>query len=59
MSKLRYGDRVHIENLGIEGEVIEVDTRSVVVRYMKEDGELVEHRFRPDELRYIPKPQVE
>ncbi|HVR47329.1 MAG TPA: hypothetical protein VMT95_11940 [Candidatus Binatia bacterium] len=59
MSQLRYGDRVTIENLGIEGEVIEVDTRSVVVRYKKADGELVEHRFRPDDLRYIPKPQLE
>lgn len=56
MSKLRYGDYVAIENLGIEGQVIEVDTRSIVVRYKKKDGELVEHRFRPDELRYIPKP---
>lgn len=56
MSKLRYGDRVVIENLGIEGQVIEVDTRSVVIRYKKPDGELVEHRFRPDEVRYIPKP---
>jgi preprotein translocase subunit YajC len=59
MSQLRYGDRVTIENLGIEGEVIEVDTRSVVVRYKKADGELVEHRFRPDDLQYIPKPQLE
>ncbi|HEY6327289.1 MAG TPA: hypothetical protein VIW73_12335 [Candidatus Cybelea sp.] len=59
MSQLRYGDRVTIENLGVEGEVIEVDTRSVVVRYKKSDGELVEHRFRPDDLRYIPKPQLE
>ncbi|MFY9665315.1 MAG: hypothetical protein WAL67_01120 [Candidatus Cybelea sp.] len=59
MSHLRYGDRVTIENLGIEGQVIEVDTRSVVVRYKKPDGELVEHRFRPDELRYTPKPQKE
>jgi hypothetical protein len=50
---------VRIENLGIEGEVIEVDTRSVVVRYKKDDGELVEHRFRPDELRYLPKPHLE
>ncbi len=56
MTNLRYGDRVTIENLGIEGEVIEVDTRSVVVRYKKDDGELVEHRCRPDELTYIPKP---
>ncbi|MGA8099130.1 MAG: hypothetical protein WB810_10780 [Candidatus Cybelea sp.] len=56
---MRYGDRVTIENLGIDGQVIEVDTRSVVVRYKKPDGELVEHRFRPDELRYIPKPQKE
>jgi hypothetical protein len=56
MPKLRYGDRVLIENLGIEGEVSDVDTRSIVVRYKKADGELVEHRFRPDDLRYIPKP---
>jgi hypothetical protein len=56
MNTLKYGDHVHIENLGIEGQVIEVDTRSVVVRYRKADGELVEHRFRADELRYIPKP---
>jgi small-conductance mechanosensitive channel len=56
MTNLRYGDRVTIENLGIEGEVIEVDTRSVVVRYKKDDGELVEHRCRHDELTYIPKP---
>lgn len=54
--KLRYGDRVKIEQLGIEGQVIEADTRSVVVRYHKEDGELVEHRFRPDEVEYVPKP---
>ena len=59
MSQLRYGDRVMIENLGIEGEVIEVDTRSVVVRYKKADGELVEHRFRPADLQYIPKQQRE
>ncbi len=59
MSQLRFGDRVTIENLGIEGEVIEVDTRSVVVRFKKDDGELIERRFRPDELRYMPKPQRE
>lgn len=59
MSSLRYGDRVLIEKHGIEGDVIEVDTRSVVVRYEKEDGELVEHRFRPEELTYIPKPHSE
>jgi hypothetical protein len=56
MSKLRYGDRVLIANLGIEAEVIEVDTRSIVVRYKKEDGESVEHRVRSDEVSYIPKP---
>lgn len=56
ITTLRYGDHVHIENLGTEGQVIEVDTRSVVVRYKKEDGELVERRFRPDELQYVPKP---
>jgi preprotein translocase subunit YajC len=59
MSTLRYGDRVSISQLGIEGQVIEVDTRSVVVRYKKEDGELIERRFRPDELTYVPKPQME
>jgi hypothetical protein len=59
MSRLRYGDRVRIENLGIEGQVIEEDTRSVVVRYKKADGELIEHRFRADELTYLPKPQQE
>lgn len=56
MADLRYGDRVFIENLGIEGEVIEVDTRSVVVRHAKPDGESIEQRFRPDDLRYLPKP---
>jgi preprotein translocase subunit YajC len=54
--KLRHGDRVLIKNLGIEGEVIEVDTRTIVVRYEKDDGELVEHRFQPDDLEYRPKP---
>jgi hypothetical protein len=51
--KLRHGDRVLVKNLGIEGQVIEVDT---VVRYEKADGELVEHRFQPDDLEYRPKP---
>ena len=32
--------------LGIEGRVIEVDPRTIVVRFKKEDGELIEHRFR-------------
>ncbi|HEY2475384.1 MAG TPA: hypothetical protein VGI19_11360 [Candidatus Cybelea sp.] len=48
-----------IENLRIEGQVVEVDTRSIVVRYNKADGESIEHRFRPDELRYLPKPHEE
>ena len=59
MSKLRYGDHVVIENLGIDGQVIEEDTRSVIVRYRKADGELVEHRFRPEELQDISKPHLE
>jgi uncharacterized membrane protein len=50
---------VLIKNLGIEGEVIEVDTRSIVVRYKKDDGELIEHRFQPDDLEYTPKPHLE
>ncbi|HTV92385.1 MAG TPA: hypothetical protein VMG98_06685 [Verrucomicrobiae bacterium] len=59
MSKLRYGDHVMIDNLGVRGEIIEVDTRSIVVRYKKDDGELIEHRFRPEDVTYIPKPQRE
>lgn len=56
---LRFGDRVTITNLGIDGRVIEADTRSVVVRYKKVDGELVEHRFAPEDLEYRPKPHLE
>jgi preprotein translocase subunit YajC len=60
MSSLRRGDKVIIENLhGIEGEVIEVDTRTIVVRYAKPDGELIEHRFQPEDLKYAPKPHLE
>lgn len=59
MATLRYGDRVTIDNLGVEGEVIEVDTRTIVVRYKKADGELVEHRFAPEDLTYVPKPHLE
>jgi preprotein translocase subunit YajC len=54
--KLRHGDRVLVKNLGIEGQVIEVDTRTIVVRYEKDDGELVDHRFQPEDLEYRPKP---
>jgi hypothetical protein len=57
--ELRPNDRVLIKNLGIEGQVIEVDTRSIVVRYKKEDGELIEHRFQPDDLEYRPKPHLQ
>jgi preprotein translocase subunit YajC len=57
--ELRYGDRVLITNLGIEGQVIEVDTRSIVVRYEKADGELIEHRFAPGDLEYPPKPHLQ
>ena len=56
--ELRYGDRVLITSLGIEGQVIEVDTRSIVVRYEKADGELIEHRFAPGDLEYRPKPHL-
>jgi hypothetical protein len=54
--ELRRDDHVLIRNLGIEGTVIEVDTRTVVVRYKKEDGELIEHRFQPEDLEYRPRP---
>ena len=56
---LQRNDHVHINTLGIDGEVIEVDTRSVVVRYKKADGELVEHRFAPEDLEYKPKPHLQ
>jgi hypothetical protein len=48
--KLKRGDRVFIKNLGIGGQVMEVLTRSVVVRYRKDDGELVERHFAPEDL---------
>ena len=54
--KLQHGDRVHIKNLGIDGEVNEADVRTIVVRYKKADGELIEHRFQPGDLEYRPKP---
>ena len=54
--KLERGDRVLINTLGVEGEVIEVDTRTIVVRYKKKDGESIEHRFQPEDLEYNPKP---
>ena len=57
--KLQHGDHVFINNLGIEGQVIEVDTRSVVVRYKKADGESIEHRFNPEDLEYRPKPHLQ
>jgi preprotein translocase subunit YajC len=56
---LRFGDRVLIKNLGIEGQVIEVDTRTTVVRYQKPDGELIEQHFQADDLEYRPKPHSE
>ncbi|HTU70170.1 MAG TPA: hypothetical protein VMF11_07590 [Candidatus Baltobacteraceae bacterium] len=57
--KLERYDHVLIKNLGVEGQVIEVDTRSIVVRYKKADGELVEHRFKAEDLEYRRKPQME
>jgi hypothetical protein len=57
--ELRRDDHVLIRSLGMEGQVIEVDTRTIVVRYKKEDGELIEHRFQPEDLEYRPKPHVQ
>ncbi len=57
--ELQRGDRVFIKNLGVDGQVIEVDTRTIVVRYKKEDGELIEHRFQPEDLDYRPKPHLQ
>jgi len=57
--KFQRGDLVHIKNMGIEGEVIEADTRTIIVRYKKKDGELIEHRFPPEDLEYRPKPHLQ
>lgn len=57
--ELRRDDHVFIKNLGVEGQVIEVDTRSIVVRHKKADGELVEHRYQPEDLEYRPKPRLQ
>lgn len=45
--------------MNIMGEVIEPDTRTIIVRYKKEDGELIEHRFPPEDLEYRPKPHLQ
>ena len=50
---LRHGDKVWIKNLGIEGEVIEARTRSIVVR-LDHEGELVERHFSADDLERLP-----
>ncbi len=57
--ELRRDDHVFIKSLAVEGQVIEVDTRSIVVRHKKADGELVEHRFQPEDLEYRPKPHLQ
>jgi uncharacterized membrane protein len=57
--ELRLGDHVLIKNIGVEGQVVEVDTRTIMVRYKKDDGELVERRFQPEDLEYRPKPHLQ
>ena len=49
----RHGDKVWIKNLGVEGEVIEVRTRAVIVRFLHK-GELVERHFVEDDLQRLP-----
>lgn len=51
--EFRHGDKVWITNLGVEGEVIETRTRSIIVRF-NHKGELVERHFVPDDLRRLP-----
>lgn len=58
-TKLQLGDHVFIKPMNIMGEVIESDTRTIIVRYKKEDGELIEHRFPPEDLEYRPKPHLQ
>ena len=49
----RHGDKVLIKNLGVEGEVIEVRTRAIIVRFQHK-GELVERHFIRDDLQRLP-----
>jgi hypothetical protein len=49
----RYGDKVLIKNLGVEGTIVEVRTRSIVVRF-DHKGELVERHFVEDDLQRLP-----
>jgi hypothetical protein len=51
--EFRHGDKVWIKNLGVEGEVIEARTRSIVVRF-DHKGELVERHFVADDLQRLP-----
>jgi hypothetical protein len=51
--KFLHGDKVRIKNLGVEGEVIEVRTRSIVVRFQHK-GDLVERHFVADDLERLP-----
>ena len=45
----RFGDKVWIKNLGVEGKVIEARTRSIVVRF-DHNGESVERHFTEGDL---------
>jgi len=49
----RHGDKVWIKNLGTEGEVIEVRTRAIIVRF-EHKGERVERHFIEDDLQRLP-----
>jgi hypothetical protein len=49
----RYGDKVWIKNLGVQGEVIEVRTRAIIVRF-EHKGERVERHFVEDDLDRLP-----
>lgn len=51
--KFRYGDRVWIKNLKIEGEIIEVRTRSIIVRFLHK-GDRAEQHFVEDDLTRLP-----
>jgi hypothetical protein len=51
--KFRHGDRVWIKNLGVEGEVVEVRTRAIIVRF-DHKGESVDRHFIEDDLDRLP-----
>jgi len=51
--KYRRGDKVWIPRLKVEGTVLEVRTRTILVR-VPHKGDLEEHNFPPEDLERLP-----